>query len=78
MWIYPPHIYNSRKNMFDLSNTYFTLKEVKFMREKIVIIFYSIQKIMKIIISTSLTKKKFIIHKKRKIGNLQKRRFIGN
>lgn len=35
----PPHIYNSHKNMFDLSNTYFTLKEVKFMREKIVIIF---------------------------------------
>lgn len=27
--------------MFDLSNTYFTLKEVKFMREKIVIIFLS-------------------------------------
>lgn len=42
MWIYPPpHIYNSHKNMFDLSNTYFTLKEVKFMREKIVIIFLS-------------------------------------
>lgn len=42
MWIYPPHIYNSHKNMFDLSNTYFTLKEVKFLEKLAIILLFII------------------------------------
>lgn len=38
----PPHIYNSHKNMFDLSNTYFTLKEVKFLKKLAIILLFII------------------------------------